>query len=559
MAASYVGGAYFRKGNREKAIELYERSEDIGSLISLKAWDYVEKASKYDDHRVQELEYIFNRFPNSPLLSIKLQGFVRERESFVYDYEDWAERGFHDPVNVRTERVGDSLVAVDDREFYDELKKFASQVVQKRECKQKNMWFYALAFLAYLDGDGATARNYVYKAQKSPDSQLLQNSVNVLRILLDASEAKNNKAYLSRLERDLKWIDSQLVDESCAWHNWQYANKLNWSVNYWQDVIRRILLGEIIPRLEKSGNSVTALQLANYASNRLIQLSSLIETFHYNGKDEPYSKVMTFDEYRNTWPDRNEYDYSNQFFDLITSMSAKEAAEYAERVVNPKSELDRFLDQRGYTDVDYIFEIVGTLYLREMNYSKAIRWLSKVSFNYQSRTNLAKEGYFKLDPFSFQGDKKKFINDSEDYKLRFAQEMAQLERIIYSNADADRKANAKIRYATGLRNSFGRCWYLTQYGFNVEYASDSDGAWEVYQSDDRRGFRGNLYAQKAYKKVDELMEQALEEFTDMEQAAKAQLAIMNFKSLLEKYPETKAAASVRGRCDNYYDYALQKL
>lgn len=59
-----------------------------------------------------------------------------------------------------------------------------------------------------------------------------------------------------------------------------------------------------------------------------------------------------------------------------------------------------------------------------MNYEKAIDWLSKVSPDYQQRMNIAKEGYFKFDPFRYQSDKKHFVSYSNDYKLRFAQEMA---------------------------------------------------------------------------------------------------------------------------------------
>jgi len=40
---------------------------------------------------------------------------------------------------------------------------------------------------------------------------------------------------------------------------------------------------------------------------------------------------------------------------------------------------------------DYIYG-----YLREMNYAKAAEWLGKVATDYQARTNIAKEGYFKL-------------------------------------------------------------------------------------------------------------------------------------------------------------------
>ena len=96
-------------------------------MISLKEWDYVEDKSEYTDTRVKELEYIFNRFPNSPLLSVKLQKYVRDRESFVYNYEEWKDRGFHDPVEVKTCMVGDSLVADAEPVFYNELKRFAKK------------------------------------------------------------------------------------------------------------------------------------------------------------------------------------------------------------------------------------------------------------------------------------------------------------------------------------------------------------------------------------------------------------------------------------------------
>ncbi|MDE6648999.1 MAG: hypothetical protein K2K45_03615 [Muribaculaceae bacterium] len=195
--------------------------------------------------------------------------------------------------------------------------------------------------------------------------------------------------------------------------------------------------------------------------------------------------------------------------------------------------------------------------LREMNYDKAVEWLSKVSKDYQNRTNIAKDGYFKLDPFKYQSDKKNYISDSDDYKLRFAQEMLSLERMINSDTEPNRKANAKIRYAIGLRNSFGKCWYLTQYGYNLdnEYAP---GHWDWFSSNERKGFKKNAFAQIAYKKVDALTSQALSEFTDKEQAAQAHLEMMNYNTLMKQYPATKAALKIRGRCDNYYDYALQK-
>lgn len=59
--------------------------------------------------------------------------------------------------------------------------------------------------------------------------------------------------------------------------------------------------------------------------------------------------------------------------------------------------------------------------------------------------------------------------------------------------------------------------------------------------------------------VDRLVAEGLSEFTDTEQAARAQFEMMNFRTLVETYPTSKAAGVVRGRCDNYYDYNLELL
>ena len=81
---------------------------------------------------------------------------------------------------------------------------------------------------------------------------------------------------------------------------------------------------------------------------------------------------------------------------------------------------------------------------------------------------------------------------------------------------------------------------------------------EMYPSSCREGFIRNTYAQRAYRRVDKLMSEALSEYTDPELAAKAQFDMMNLKAIMDKYPLTKIAAYIRSRCDNYRDYSLQK-
>lgn len=163
--------------------------------------------------------------------------------------------------------------------------------------------------------------------------------------------------------------------------------------------------------------------------------------------DEHMEKDVNLNPYDNwqynnklNWSELNYFDYKNQFFDFIYNSKADDAAKYAQRITEPYSGLDKFLNERSYVDSDYIYDIVGTLYIREMNYEKATYWLSKVSTDYQHQMNISKEGYFKLDPFRYQCDKKHFISDSNDYKLRFAQEMVRLDKMIKSDAEPNQKS-----------------------------------------------------------------------------------------------------------------------
>lgn len=562
MIASYAGGAYVHTGNRDKAIELYTKSQDIGSLITLKVWDSSEKESDFTDNRVKELEYIFNRFPNSPLLAIRLQEYIRKKESYAYNYKDvnsyeiWQSRRFHYPAYVKTNWDVDSLVANYEYVFYNELLKFAQQAIRSNQCHQKGMWQYAVGYLNYLDGNLVKANSYLSKAECSDATPLLKESIRAFRFLMDAHAANNSDQYKNKLLKDLSWIDQQVANNINldATDDWQYRNKMNYHFYYWQDVVRKVILGVICPRMEKTGNRILSLQLANYGSNRIYQLSPLYKTYHYGDNDsidkENYSIIIPIDEDRmSPHTGFNCIDYSNYFFEKINSVEADQAARYADRIDKSQTTLDNFLNERSYTDRDYIYDIVGTLYMREMNYDKAAYWLSKVSTDYQARTNIAKEGYFKLNPFKYQVDKKHYLSDTQDYKLRFAQEMMRLEKMMKSDAEPNRKADCKIRYAIGLRNSFGRCWYLTEYRYDMEYSSGTNGQnWR---------FGNNPYAQKAYHRVDTLMEEAIAEYTTPEQAAQAQLEMMNYKTIIAQYPDTRVAAFVRSRCDNFYDYSIQ--
>ena len=126
--------------------------------------------------------------------------------------------------------------------------------------------------------------------------------------------------------------------------------------------------------------------------------------------------------------------------------------------------------------------------------------------------------------------------------------MASLEKAIGQTRDPDRKAILMARFATGMKNSVGDCWALAFYGLS---SSEYD---EEYRSN-------SLFARaqkKGFDRAEKLYASALSICRDKETAAQINLSLGNCKTVVKKFKTTQAAEYVRGHCDTYADYHLER-
>ena len=151
------------------------------------------------------------------------------------------------------------------------------------------------------------------------------------------------------------------------------------------------------------------------------------------------------------------------------------------------------------------------------------------------------------DPFSIE---KRGIETKSDFRYDFAREMYSLEQGIEMTTEPNRRAQLLLQYATGVRNSFDLCWGLTQYyrGFNY---------WG--QVCEKRDWENDEYTVAARQKAVELSQLACDIATDDETAANIHYALLNFKTVAKKYPNTIKGQLVRGQCDNLVDYQAMTL
>lgn len=516
----YIEGANFREKRSEKAIEYFAEIGDIQSVLFCSGQLGKQLSA------VDALELICKYVPDSRHVERELQELIREYEP--------RESGFDAKPKFKATKE------------FNKLYSLCLKMAYGNKSKNRAMWFYTASYLAELKGESRQASYLLGMAENLPATDFLQESIKVFRIYLDAKLLPYDEEYDKKLYAQLMWLDKKIeqnIDDE-AIHDICDSYKFNMGLSfyYWNDVMRRIILFEVCPRMIEAGKTTRALQLANMADNRLLNVVNRIDVYEYkydekSDKSTYVTKSLTMQEYR--YSNRfNEYDYSNYFFQIIDHLDADAAIKYIEDVKHPQSAFDRFLNTRGYIGDDYLYDIAGTLCLREMRYCEATQYLKKVSPAFKDHLNVLE--YMKYDPFEIERKRK---NPRGDFRYEFAQEMYSLEQSIGEAPDPDSKAKLMLKYAIGLKNSFGKCWCLTQYYKGYIF-------WGLPH---KREWHDDVYTRASKIMTKNVIDYACSIASD-EVAAEIQYIMCNYKTVATQYPNTATAARVRGHCDNLKDY-----
>lgn len=489
MAELRAAAALYKVGRHEEAFEIYVHYGDLASVRAI-------NGGQIDN----ELEFVYERCPNSPYLPEEVQKWL--------------------------------LCSGDDQKT-KMLLNVAHRAVKEKKSHQQAMWYYTLAALCDRKGETLEARKYLQLGQRYPKDPYLRDTYRVLRIWLDAKTATYDEAYEQQLLTDLRWLAGKIKREAtpevfARLHQYDdraYPNdydddnreiyQIMSNTFYWNDALRRILFKAVCPRMHEARKYVREIQLANLAENLLVKTKG----------------------------------YAGEMFAIIDRLPYDVTRQYYTRIYQPLDEFDRWLNWRGKTDRNYWYDILATKCLRERRYATAANYLRKVPVEFQQHLNVYE--YMHRNPFSY--DMETFPKDlslAPDYKLHFAEAMLQQERTMKHDRDPNKRADAKIQYALGLRNSVHRCWFLTRHSSNGFYNSIRYAVPEIPYPEDSTLYRHAEYLQLS----DRLINEAILTYTDRDQAARQLRHLLYYRRLLTTFPDTPTAHDLRARCDKWRDY-----
>lgn len=510
MIMPYVAGCYFRTGNLEKAIALYASCGDMNSIVHC-----LGKKEK-DINPVDLMILAYQYAPYYTNFNKTVQQIVHQLE-----YDEGMLNYNHRRGEQNYNLNQCDTVWQQSQKLYD----FAVKLANRQETSNRDMWYYTAAYLADKLGKPNEALMYIRQARQQKSTSYMQASIQLLSIYLEAKYLPYTNEYEQRLISQLKWLEEMIYTHS---EQIDITYKLIWDINagysnfYWNDMLRKILLSIVAPRYLQAGQGVRAIQVTNLADNML---------FNKIQQKDPSSNFM--ETVRKSTVLKNPFDYQSYLFQLLDTTDIKHIITYTEQLQQPKSAFDRYMNSKGYNNPAYFYEIIGTKFLQQTDYTQAIKYLERVPATFQYTLNTSKDHYMKRDPFLLNHP----LADPSDYKLNFANKMLSLQRRIEQSTDPNRKAQWMIQYATGMLNSFDYCWALTQYYKVPVYVSETCPELE-----------------KIKAKHNRIIQKALSLFTDKEALAQAHWRLGHYKKVVRDYPNTAMAEYARAHCDRLRDY-----
>ena len=525
MAERYVAGAFFRTGDTERAKECYIRLGAINDLY----YCFKDDATPWE-------ETMYEYAPDCKELRDWTAARIKEEDLAFYEsWDDLWKKG----------SVGPEKAAI-----LDDLAAFCGRIAAGGRVSDPDFWYYSQAYLRFLTGKRPEAVALLSKAETSPGSQEMKDNIRVFRLYLDSVTKPWSSSYEKDMVAGLEWLDGMIVshiDEGRGetMRYGIYKMGINLSYFYWNDMMRKIVLSAVVPKLLANRREISAIRFANMADNRLLNLvDRTVMTTYDDNKKEWVELEMTMGDLRRG-KRFNSHDYSNALFQLIDTLDVVHLEAYVKSLDSPSSKEERFLDSRGYTERSFFHEVIGTKHIREMQYAQAVRWLSMLPKGFQSRLNTCREGYLCLDPFAQSRVK---LKDNSEYKLSFARRMAELEKAMSSLEDPDERARNTVLYASGIRNSVSMCWAMSFYRKSVvDYDYEYFG--ETYFVRKQKA---------AFDRSEELFKRALQNCRGRETAADILYLLGNMRTVVERYPDTRAAAQIKGQCDKLVDYHLER-
>ena len=427
MMRNIYAGALLNQGRRTEACNIFA---DQGDMVSIK-W------AMRKHRNLAGIKAIFAESADSPTMNFLVQDFVNNtQESIDSDGDkEWVEDMLDRRVILRNEA--------------NQFITYARSLVDGKKTKSPALWMAAIGELQLLFGQYDEAMATLNKAVDMEGTQRMKDNARAIRLVASPNQSTLAPQYNSWVKGELDWLFAKIKEEAGNDSNKYYDN-------HYYDVLERFVYCNLAPRYMRNGNTNMAAALIN-----MMECGKVFEP------------GTTFD-------NGQHLSYYNEFFTILDTMTIQQAIDYQQFINKGSNDpLEKMVKSKNNINNDYLNDIIGTRFLANGQFDKAIEYLNKVPLSFMEKQNisyyLANRDFTKPCWTERQYCSNEENCDGPDLgkitfnkKLVFCREMSQLEQRYKL---ANNQERPKVAYDLAVRyyqaSYYGDCWFLSQYGKSV--------------------------------------------------------------------------------------------
>ena len=433
MMQNIYAGALMNTGNRIEACNEFARQ---GDMLSMK-W------GMRNYRNIAGIKTIYAENPNMAVLSYLVQDFVNNAQETLDSYTK-DEKGEMIPVDDEWMRMVDARVA--SKQDVDEFIGFAQKVLKEKKTDSPALWKAAIGELQYLYGHHDEAMKTLDEAVKMAGTQRMKDNARAIRLVASVGSKRFQKSsYQKWVVEEMRWLVTKSKEEGGYY-------------NHYREVMDRLIYTELSPRYEKMGDK----NLAN-------ALLALYEN----------DSVM-WGEQSESMPDNSwNPNYSGYYYYELSELSADQLVDYYQWLkTKSKGELEAWAKQAVRMEDNYYLDLIGTRYMSECKFDKAIDYLKNIPWSFLEGQNIsyymAHRDYSKPRWEGRQRFGKDEVTEgahlatlSKNPKLDFCKDIVNMEAqlpVARQGVREDLAYKLATRYFQA--SVYGDCWYLTDYGWS---------------------------------------------------------------------------------------------
>jgi len=429
IVSNYYGfnWAVVKEADRASYLSLCGNDREKAEMLSLFALQTPEPD-------LNTLKSIYRLWPSTDIFSTLV---VREINKYEEDYlTPRMSKEYEDQLNgiyyyyyyYYTPAERDSLLHIRQEPLRDFVN-FLQHIATEKKVKDPALMYLAAAHGAYMLKDFATARSLLTKAGQMSLSPRLKDQWMLTNLLVTISQQEViDAAFEANILPSIKWLYEKASEGTRRTSEGVLLHESNSEPAQWYRFYRNLMMDVLAKRYEAQGDRVkTLLAMGSSESLGIAGYKSAI-SYLRNSFDSPQAEKL--------------YDF----------LSGKQFTPY-----------EAFLVANNTIKLADVQEFVGTAYLREYHYDKAVSWLQQ----------LPQQRIIEKNPFIdlwFDREERLPGDTVTTTQLAYALEMKKLHEL--AKTDKANAAQHLYKIALGLYNVtyYGYAWNLVEY-----FRSGSDG------------------------------------------------------------------------------------